>query len=200
MLRNLYLDNMDLEPDSGRLDRWLELGSLKKLTVRGCDNMGSFLKDMAISYAYHPGQALKELSIMANLDDQWVTELEPVLKLVSGIERLYVSMSSAECIRVAPIGRHGASLRLLLMDPLNDTRDDRHVEDGTHLYSVGDLDSLVGRCPNLEEIGISLVPVLFGAWDYQIPFAWSPNTEASADERRLKESLVSTSAIQLSIH
>jgi hypothetical protein len=145
-LQNLYLDNMDLEPDSGRLDGWLELAPLEKLTVRGCQNMGSFLKDLAISYAYHPGQSLKELSVMTDFHEQWVSELDPLLKLVTGIEHLYVSTAGGECIRDHPVSRHGTSLRSLLVDPLNDIRDERHEEDGNHLYSVGDLDSLVIKC------------------------------------------------------
>jgi hypothetical protein len=193
-LRNLYLDGLEFSEDSGRLDWWLELSSLEKLTVRGCANMTSFIQDLVISYTCHPQQSLKELSIVSDVDDQWIQELNTLLKLISGIERLHVSTSTAEHVEITSITRHGNTLRSLLMDPLNDIHDDRQEDEESHLYDVEEFALLAEKCPNLEELGTTLVPLFFFNWHYSRPFAWSEGTEISADESRVKESLVSASS------
>jgi hypothetical protein len=80
------------------------------------------------------------------------------------------------------------------MDPLNDIHDDRQEDEDGHLYDVEEFALLAEKCPNLEELGTTLVPLFFFNWHYSRPFAWSEGTEISADESRVKESLVNASS------
>jgi len=155
-VRSVYLEKLTFEPESGRLDQWLELSCLETLTVRGCKNMATLFRDLAVSFAQHQSSSLTEVSILVDANEDWVSTLEPVLKLAPGMERLYVSTSSSASLHLASVACQGKSLLSFVMDPQNQSG--RNIHDAEDFYSVRDIERLIEGCPNLEEVGLSLMP------------------------------------------
>ena len=196
-LRNLHLDDMHLRSSSGRLEQWVNPACLEKLTIRGCKNLSVFLQDLTVAFATVEDLSLKELNITSVVDETCVEAVDTLLRSISGIERINVSTTSAERVNVASLASHATSLRALLMDPLNHWNDERNYsEDPGHFYNVQELESLVTKCPNIEEFGVSLIYIYFGDWAHTRPFKWSNPTEQSAEEQRLMESLVSAPIVR----
>jgi hypothetical protein len=141
--------------------------TLEKLTVRDCKKMGDFLHELAISFAYHPAPSLKEFGIVnISNEDLMADRVEPILKLVPGVQHLYLSTSNSEVLDVTSAIRSGAPPQTFLMVPLNNWRaTDPELVDA-NLYQYDDFVSLIETCSDLQKLGLYLVPLLSTQWDY----------------------------------
>jgi hypothetical protein len=120
--------------------------------------------------------------------------VEPILKLVPGVHHLYLSTSNSEVLDVMSAICSGAPLQTFLMDPLNDWRATDHGLAYENLYEHDDFASLIENCPDLQELGVYLVPLLFTQWDYTIPFGWSSSNNRSDNGEDLVRALVRASS------
>ena len=190
-VQSLDLDNMTFKPLSGKIDQWLRMNTLKKLSVRSCQTTGEFLRELAISFAYHPALSLKELTIVDHSRDSLTADhLEPILKLVLSIQHLYVSTMNSEILHVRTAFRPGASLQSFLMDPLHEWKPtNEDLANSPHYYHF-DLPNLIESCEDLQELGIHLFPDFFTEWDYDKTFGWFSSGNPGPNERILAYILV----------
>jgi hypothetical protein len=192
-IRSLHMDNMWFLHKSANINAWTDLSCLEKLTIRGCKNMGCFSQDVIAAYS-DADSALKSLTICEEFDTPWITNLEKYLETISGLEYLYVSASTGRCIQALSLCKNRATLRYLVMEPLNKWTA-RLWNDGgmEHVYKPEELIRIAKECPHIEEFGTSLVQLDFQGWPSTEPFVWQPKATRSPREQSLVSSLVCAS-------
>jgi hypothetical protein len=78
-----------------------------------------------------------------------------LLKSFSGLDTIYVSAYRINRIAVDAIGQHGGTLRYLHIDQSNDFTFD-HDDPDVDRYELAELEELVEKCSNIEELGLNL--------------------------------------------
>ncbi|KAH3909953.1 hypothetical protein HBH56_154440 [Parastagonospora nodorum] len=134
-LRRLSLKNLDLQPQSSRLGAWTSVSLLQHLEIQDSQNIGRSLDDSV---------------------------LDSFLKAFEGLEDIFVSTSSAEFVAVDSLRHHLATLKFVVVNPLNKW-DHIGQSDGSvnHMYQSTNLKYMATYCPLIEELGTSLVHVDF---------------------------------------
>jgi hypothetical protein len=188
------MDNTRFFDYSGNIDDWLDLTYLEKLTIQGCTNVASFLLGLIDVYTNLKDHVLNSLTISEESDTPWIEALEQFLENMSGLDYLYVSTSNSRWIEPVYVCCHGATLRYLVMDPLNKWNA-RLWDDGglNHIYHTTELRRLAKECQHVEEFGTSLVQLDFWGRPSTEPFVWQPKATQSPREQCLVSSLVSAS-------
>ena len=191
-LRSLRLQGVHLPPTSKPLTPWLELSSLQDLTLHTCSGMESFLEYLAQEFFSLNKSSLRSLFVVQPRGVQdWEYCLGAIFKFTPTLETLYVSSHRGEYVRIRDLTHVGASLRHLLVEPLANL-DIEAEGDQERVYQVQELEELVATCPNLEELGLSLVHLNTGQWHALTPIVIFPSSERESNmkEKQLAKALV----------
>ncbi|KAH7411840.1 hypothetical protein DE146DRAFT_750991 [Phaeosphaeria sp. MPI-PUGE-AT-0046c] len=192
-LKSLHLDNLSFSASAGALDAWLDLRSLQTLTLRNCTRVGNFLDALATAYTVHSlsplSSALKSISIYSAKHNQyeWIGELEGLLAIITGLEYLYASASTDQCIDIQSICCQATTLRYLVVEYLSSW--DQEDDDADLIYGDTELQRLSKACSHIEELGLSCPQIDFIEWPPLEPFEWSPVAMQSQHEKKLAKFL-----------
>ncbi|KAF1917844.1 hypothetical protein BDU57DRAFT_494190 [Ampelomyces quisqualis] len=192
-LRTLCLDNLRFLGSAGSLHAWLDLSRLQKLTIRDCQFLGSFVKELTSSYRLHcQHSALKTLEILEHQEGNrdLIESIQDLLTAIHGLESIYISTATANRVDIDCFRSQGSSLRYLLVDPLNIWHSETWANSNTdQLYAAAELRLLATTCPLIEEFGTSLAKIDFDDWAILDPFKWNSPGTRSPNEQALALSL-----------
>ncbi|KAH7089449.1 hypothetical protein FB567DRAFT_492092 [Paraphoma chrysanthemicola] len=168
------MSELNFAQSSGRFDRWMDISTLRSLTIRNCHNLPSLFQDLTEAMLSISHSSLRTLVIAQRIDSGLEEKVDEFLDAIGSLECLYISVLTAERLDLARLEKH-QSLLCLVVDSLNTWQKDLHLGlRGAHLYKARDLSVLAKLCPNLKELAITLPMIDFRNWEYQQPFRWSP--------------------------
>lgn len=115
-LKKLQLENLCLDPKSGRNDTWTKLARLETLVIKNCVGVVMFLTDLSVAYS-ELKDFPRNFKILINCVETCADQLRDMLKLRHGLEYLYISTSTAEKLDLSSLKNHGSSLQHIALDP-----------------------------------------------------------------------------------
>jgi hypothetical protein len=155
-LRSLSLKRLKLKCIPGQIGHLTQLSTLEVLSISECRSVGYFIEQLAKDFSQCDHVGLKTFVIsQTRRARNWSRDFEKLLKSFSGLDTIYVSAYRINRIAVDAIGQHGGTLRYLHIDQSNDFTFD-HDDPDVDRYELAELEELVEKCSNIEELGLNL--------------------------------------------
>jgi hypothetical protein len=150
------LESVKLKCIPGQIGHLTQLSTLEVLSISGCQSVGYFIEQLAKDFSQCDHVGLKTFVIsQTRRARNWSRNFENLLKSFSGLDTIYVSAYRINRIAVDAVGQHGGTLRYLHIDQSNDFTFD-HDDPDVDRYELAELEELVEKCSNIEELGLNL--------------------------------------------
>jgi len=186
-LARLSIDNMALDPSLTSLIRFINFPSLEELRLRRCPQSGAFLKALATVHTQTP-LTLKRFELAEYRNDD-IGPLNDFLHSFTGLTHLLVVVRwlSDEIPDVSSILNHGSTLTTLLIEA--DVE-----EDPDFYYGPEELARVLGGCPHLQQLGLSMAGTAAGdpQIGWRLPGLQLVNTPSVASEGAANGAIGST--------